>query len=194
MMGAASTALSDFLGRPVNISTPQSFSMDDLEKIKKERFQSETGMLVAVHFILEIEGILKSEFVNIMSVELARELLAGFGMGIQDAGESGGERDSGGTARTAGESSSGTGGKLSQEEIERLMGGGISTPAPEPAAAPSSGGKLSQEESERPMGSMSTAPARRSPRPSRPRPIRPPPPAGLSAACVSAPGAGTAGH
>ena len=74
MMGAASTALSDFLGRPVNISTPQSFSLDDLEEIKRERFHSETGMLVAVHFILEIEGVLKSEFVNIMSVELAREL------------------------------------------------------------------------------------------------------------------------
>lgn len=87
MMGAASTALSDFLGRPVNISTPQSFSLDDLEEIKRERFHSETGMLVAVHFILEIEGVLKSEFVNIMSVELARELLAGFGMGIQDTGE-----------------------------------------------------------------------------------------------------------
>lgn len=69
MMGAASTALSDFLGRPVNISTPQSFSLDDLEEIKRERFHSETGMLVAVHFILEIEGVLKSEFVNIMSVE-----------------------------------------------------------------------------------------------------------------------------
>lgn len=87
MMGAASTALSDFLGRPVNISTPQSFSLDDLEEIKRERFHSETGMLVAVHFILEIEGVLKSEFVNIMSVELARELLAGFGMGIQDTGK-----------------------------------------------------------------------------------------------------------
>ena len=73
MMGAASTALSDFLGRPVNISTPQSFSLDDLEEIKRERFHSETGMLVAVHFILEIEGVLKSEFVNIMSVELAPE-------------------------------------------------------------------------------------------------------------------------
>ena len=50
-------------------------------------------------------------------------------------------------------------GKLSQEEIERLMGGGVSTPAPEPAAAPSSSGKMSQEEIERLMGSMSAAPA-----------------------------------
>ena len=148
MMGAASTALSDFLGRPVNISTPQSFSLDDLEEIKRERFHSETGMLVAVHFILEIEGVLKSEFVNIMSVELARELLAGFGMGIQDTGEA--EADATPAAQPAQpEPSSGAGGKLSQEEIERLMGGGVSTPAPEPAAAPSSSGKMSQEEIER---------------------------------------------
>ena len=157
MMGAASTALSDFLGRPVNISTPQSFSLDDLEEIKRERFHSETGMLVAVHFILEIEGVLKSEFVNIMSVELARELLAGFGMGIQDTGEA--EADATPAAQPAQpEPSSGAGGKLSQEEIERLMGGGVSTPAPEPAAAPSSSGKMSQEEIERLMGSMSAAP------------------------------------
>ena len=91
-------------------------------------------MLVAVHFILEIEGVLKSEFVNIMSVELARELLAGFGMGIQDTGEA--EADATPAAQPAQpEPSSGAGGKLSQEEIERLMGGGVSTPAPEPAAA-----------------------------------------------------------
>ena len=135
MMGAASTALSDFLGRPVNISTPQSFSLDDLEEIKRERFHSETGMLVAVHFILEIEGVLKSEFVNIMSVELARELLAGFGMGIQDTGEA--EADATPAAQPAQpEPSSGAGGKLSQEEIERLMGSMSAAPAPEPAPQP----------------------------------------------------------
>lgn len=103
-----------------------------------------------MHFILEIEGVLKSEFVNIMSVELARELLAGFGMGIQDTGEA--EADATPAAQPAQpEPSSGAGGKLSQEEIERLMGGGVSTPAPEPAAAPSSSGKMSQEEIERLM-------------------------------------------
>ena len=150
--------LNELTGHPVNISTPQSFSLDDLEEIKRERFHSETGMLVAVHFILEIEGVLKSEFVNIMSVELARELLAGFGMGIQDTGEA--EADATPAAQPAQpEPSSGAGGKLSQEEIERLMGGGVSTPAPEPAAAPSSSGKMSQEEIEWLMGSMSAAPA-----------------------------------
>lgn len=37
-----------------------------------------------------------------MSVELARELLAGFGMGIQDTGEAEADATPSGTARTAG--------------------------------------------------------------------------------------------
>lgn len=80
MMGAASTALSDFLGRAVNISTPQSFALEDVEQFKKERFSSGGENLVVVRFELSIENVLKSEFVNVMSVELARELLAGFEM------------------------------------------------------------------------------------------------------------------
>lgn len=79
MMGAASTALSDFLNRPVNISTPQSFTLDSMEKFKKERFHSQDGPLVVVRFHLGIESVLQSEFVNVMSVKLARELLSGFG-------------------------------------------------------------------------------------------------------------------
>ena len=57
--------------------------------------------------------------------------------------------------------SSGDGGKMSQEEIERLMGGmGAAEPAPAPAASSGDGGKMSQEEIERLMGGMSTpAPA-----------------------------------
>ena len=76
MMGAASTALSDFLGYPVNISTPQSFALDDIEQFKKDHFPTDSGNLVVVRFMLGIENVLKSEFVNVMSVDLARELLA----------------------------------------------------------------------------------------------------------------------
>ena len=80
MMGAASTALSDFLGHPVNISTPQSFPLDNMEEFKKDHFVSNSSTLVVVRFLLSIEDILQSEFVNVMSVDLARELLAGFEM------------------------------------------------------------------------------------------------------------------
>ena len=80
MMGAASTALSDFLGILVNISTPESYTLDDLDEFKRNHFHSECGMLVVVRFKLGIEDVLESEFVNVMSIELTRELLKGFGL------------------------------------------------------------------------------------------------------------------
>ena len=152
MMGAASTALSDFLGRSVNISTPTSFTLENLEKFKDELFKQGSSPLVVVRFMLGIESVLKSEFVNVMSVELARELLAGFGMGLENMGPD--DADLPSASEPASEPS---GGKLSQEEIERLMGGGASAPAPAPASEPSSG-KLSQEEIERLMGGGASAP------------------------------------
>ncbi len=130
MMGAASTALSDFLGRSVNISTPQSFTLDDIKQFKEDHFQTSDGMLVVVRFTLSIEKMLNSEFVNVMSVDLARELLGGFGM---DIGSLSSEPVPAAEPAPAPAASSGDSGKMSQEEIERLMGG-MSAPAPTPAA------------------------------------------------------------
>ena len=158
LMGAASTALSDFLGRSVNISTPQSFTLDDLQQFKEEHFNRDMGPLVVARFTLGIENMLKSEFLNVMSLGLARELLAGFGMDISAMEESAPAPEPVPQPSSGGDS--GGGGKLSQEEIERLMGGmGAGTapePTPEPAPAADSGGggKLSQEEIERLMGGM----------------------------------------
>ena len=50
MMGAASTALSDFLGRMVNISTPKSFELDNFDEFKAEHFPPDGGQLVVVRF------------------------------------------------------------------------------------------------------------------------------------------------
>ena len=141
MMGAASTALSDLLGRMVNISTPESFELDDLDKVRREHFPVETGPVVVVRFKLSIEGVVESEFMNVMSVELVRELVSGFGLDIDELN---------GTAAPAPEPApapapaASSGGTLSQEEIERLMAGGVAS-EPAPAPAPSSGGTLSQE-------------------------------------------------
>ena len=158
MMGAASTALSDFLGRSVNISTPQSFTLDDIKQFKEDHFQTSDGMLVVVRFTLSIENMLNSEFVNVMSVDLARELLGGFGMDISSLSSEPAPAPAPEPAPAPAASSS-DGGKMSQEEIERLMGGmGAAEPAPAPAASSGDGGKMSQEEIERLMGGMS-APA-----------------------------------
>lgn len=151
MMGAASTALSDFLGRSVNISTPQSFTLDDLDQFEREHFQYDSGMVVVAKFMLSIENVLKSEFVNVMSVDLARELIAGFGVDLSDGEGKGAKSEE----EVKPEPSTG-GAKLSQEEIERLMSGGDPS-APPPASSGS--GKLSQEEIERLMsGGAPSAP------------------------------------
>lgn len=81
MMGAASTALSDFLGKPVNISTPESFELTDFDQFKQDHFPADDGSCVIVAFSLSIEGVLESRFINVMSMKLARELLQGLDIG-----------------------------------------------------------------------------------------------------------------
>ena len=161
MMGAASTALSDFLGRSVNISTPQSFTLDDLDQFEREHFQYDSGMVVVAKFMLSIEDVLKSEFVNVMSVDLARELIAGFGVDLSDGEGKGAKSEE----EVKPEPSTG-GAKLSQEEIERLMSGGAPS-APPPASSGS--GKLSQEEIEQLMSGMAPSAAQAAP-PRQPEP------------------------
>ena len=140
MMGAAATALSDFLGRVVNISTPQTFDLDDLEAFKNERLPVAQGPIVVVRFALDIEPSLKSEFMNVMSVELARELLGGFGLGGSDSAAEEAALAPAPAPAPAPEPSGGGGGVLSQEEIEKMLAGGGAAaspaPAPEPQVAP----------------------------------------------------------
>ena len=154
MMGAASTALSDFLGRPVNISTPESFALDNLQEFKKERFPNEDGSLVVVRFVLGIERVLQSEFVNVMSVELARDLLNGFEMSF-DMGEPAPEPEP-----APAPASGGSGAVMSQDEIEKLFAAqsGASAPAPAPASG-GGGAVMSQDEIEKLFAAQSGASA-----------------------------------
>ncbi len=146
MMGASATALSDFLGYSVNISTPSPFEMHDFNAFKHEHLPHNTNMIVVIRFALKIENKLESEFMNVISVELARELLGG--LGLEDEDILGPEAHLLGEAPAqprAVDTSSGSK-PLSQEEIEKLMGGGA---APEPEV---SNKPLSQEEIEKLMG------------------------------------------
>ncbi len=150
MMGAASTALSDLLGRMVNISTPESFEMSDLNKVKREHFPVTQGPIVVVSFNLTIEGILQSEFMNVMSMDLAKDLVAGFG--VEEVVM---PMSAPAPTTASAPAQTGKGGSLSQEEIERLMAG----TAPAPASAPTGkSGSLSQEEVEQLMAETSPAP------------------------------------
>ncbi len=77
MMGASATALSELFGRAVNISTPHSFEVSGEEDFKEKYFTTEDPMVV-IGFSLSIDDKMKSEFLNLMSIELARELVSGF--------------------------------------------------------------------------------------------------------------------
>lgn len=143
MMGSASTALADFLGYPVNISTPVPFELDDMDEFKQAHLPKGDDTVVVVRFSFKIEDALETEFMNVMGVGLAKELLAGLGLGggaaheqpaAQPAAPAPAAPAPAAPAPAAPESSS-DGGKLSQEEIERLLGGmGAAPAAPAPAA------------------------------------------------------------
>lgn len=77
MMGSSSTALSDFLNRPINISTPISYQINSTESFKRKYFGDNTELL-SVKFDLEIEGLVNSEFASVMSKDLASELVSLF--------------------------------------------------------------------------------------------------------------------
>lgn len=160
MMGASATALSEFLGRMVNISTPISFEVANEQEFIDKYFVDDQPKVV-VGFTLKIADRLESEFFNVMPMKLAKELVEGFlpedeiidiGLGPFEKEEAPAPAPSGG------------GGNLSQEEIEKLLAGG-SEPEPAPAPAPASSGggaKLSQEEIEKLLAGSSgadTAPA-----------------------------------
>lgn len=145
MMGAASTALSDFFGFSVNISTPEPFELTDLEAFKREHLPQSTDTIVVVRFFLKIEDVLESEFMNVMSVDLARELLVGLGLPPGLGSEEPAAQEAPAPVPTpepapAAASSGGSEGKMSQDEIEALLasmsGGGEPAPAPAPQPEP----------------------------------------------------------
>lgn len=70
MMGASATALSDFLGFSVDISTPTPYIMDELKGMELREFEPDQ-LVVGVTFDLTIDGVIKSEFVSLMTMELA---------------------------------------------------------------------------------------------------------------------------
>ena len=209
MMGASATALSEFLGTTVNISTPQSFDVGEPEAFKEKYFPEEDGMVV-VRFRLEIEDKLNSEFMNIMSIGLAKRLLEPFADNLGGSSEpepapapaatsapaaagasSGGTMSqeeinamlAGGTAASAPAPAASSGGTMSQEEINAMLAGGTAASAPAPAPAASSGGTMSQEEINAMLAGSAAAPA---PAPAAPAPA---PAASAPAAAAPAPAA-----
>ncbi len=133
MMGASATALSEFLGTIVNISTPKSFDIGEPDDFKVKYFPERDGMVV-VRFRLEIEGKLNSEFMNIMSTALTKRLLEPFAESFAQAEAASVQSEPEPAPAPAASSGGGT---MSQEEINAMLAGtSPSAPAAAPAAEP----------------------------------------------------------
>lgn len=84
MMGSAATALSDFLGKSINISTPVAYEIDDKSEFQNKYFIDDDP-IVAVSFELFIEESVQSHFINVMPVSLAREIVSNFLKGAENS-------------------------------------------------------------------------------------------------------------
>ena len=159
MMGAASTALSELLSRAINISTPTTFEVKDAQSFKEKNFKKGESFVV-IEFDLHIENKLKSEFINVLHLDLVKDMVSTF-MGDMDMSGSY-EENMDKEALLAGSpikeetkapepapEPKPSGGMMSQEEIEAMLAGNrikeAETKAPEPKP---SGGNMSQEQIE----------------------------------------------
>ncbi|MCI9631901.1 MAG: flagellar motor switch protein FliN [Ruminococcus sp.] len=180
MMGSSATALSEFLGKMVNISTPISFEVANAQEFIDKYF-TDNQPKVVVGFTLRIADRLESEFFNVMPMELAKGLVEGFlpEDAIIDISSMQEEAPAPAPAPEPA-SSGGGGGTLSQEEIEKMLSGGLGSepePTPAPAAPASSGGgggTLSQEEIEKMLSGGLGSEPEPAPAPAAPTPMAAP--------------------
>ncbi|MGN0650704.1 MAG: flagellar motor switch phosphatase FliY [Oscillospiraceae bacterium] len=73
MMGASATALSDLLGISVDISTPTPYIIEETNFCELSELNPDDNV-VAVTFNLTVDGVMNSEFMSVMSIDLAKTL------------------------------------------------------------------------------------------------------------------------
>lgn len=161
MMGASATALSELLSRRVDISTPVSFEVESPEQFK-EKYFAENDQMVVIRFNLMIADKMESEFLNLMPISLAKELVSGFfpeGAAQEESAPAPAPAPAPSPQPQPADSMGGGESRMmSQEEIERMLQGGAGSVASEPVSAPASsgsdGGVMSQEAIEQMLKGM----------------------------------------
>ncbi|MBO6231364.1 MAG: flagellar motor switch phosphatase FliY [Ruminiclostridium sp.] len=118
MMGASATALSDFLGIVVDISTPTPYIMENIDLSEVQDFEDEEEV-AAIYFDLTIDGVIKSEFCSVLTLELAK-FIADKVLGTAD--EPAAEPAPAPAPAAAAPAPSG-GGTMSQAEMDAMFGG-----------------------------------------------------------------------
>jgi len=74
MMGSSSTALADFFGTPVNISTPKTYNIEGNYKVTGQTFTSGEP-LVSVTFDFTVGAVIKSEMISTLTMNCAEEMI-----------------------------------------------------------------------------------------------------------------------
>lgn len=138
MMGAAATALSEIIDTTVDISTPEAI-VEDSQKLISDLYEvNGDENVVSIKFNLTIDGVINSEFISVLTIDLAKEMaekmMAGYSAAADEAATA-----SAPAADTPTEPAS-SGATLSQAEIEALLNGAggaaASTPQPTPTPQP----------------------------------------------------------
>lgn len=133
MMGAAATALSEIIDTTVDISTPEAMVDEDKRVIADLYEVGGEDNVVSIKFNLTIDGVINSEFISILTIDLAKEMaekmMAGYSAATDEV------TPSEPTPAPVQEAPASSGSSLSQEEIEAMLGGGASS-APQPAPVP----------------------------------------------------------
>lgn len=141
MMGASATALSELIGTPIDISTPQAEVSKESTGVNPYGIPPE-DYVCAVRFKLTIDNVINSEFISVMTIDLAKEMAQKM-MAAYSGGDAEEKKEEEPSAN------------LSQDEIQALLsgagsGGTAEEPAPQPIPQPApsapQGGTLSQDE------------------------------------------------
>lgn len=133
MMGASATALSEIIETTVDISTPEAIVQEgDDRNIRTEMYElAGQDYVCTVKFDLTIDGVIKSEFISVLTIDLAKDMaskmMAGYNNIQEDAAAAAAAAAAPEPAPAPAASSGG--GTMSQEEIEKLMGGGAAAAA-----------------------------------------------------------------
>lgn len=91
MMGASATTLSEIISTPTDISTPEAIVIDSIDDILEINNIDSNDDVCAISFDLTIDGIIKSHFVTMLSIDLANEMadkmLASYSSELDDYSE-----------------------------------------------------------------------------------------------------------
>lgn len=75
MMGASATSMSQMLNVPIDISPPETIVSDDNNKLFELQNVEPSQTVCAVSFDITIDDVVKSKFINLLSIELAESMV-----------------------------------------------------------------------------------------------------------------------